>query len=141
MNEPIDTAHKAMVDALFKPGADILDTLDPHRCELIHLAIAIPSEAGELADVIKKHVIYDQPLDEHKRAAIIEEAGDLEFFLAALYKLIGTSRNYVLTENMLKLAKRYPNFTYADAAAKARADKAAETVPDFEPPQLPPHED
>ena len=134
----IQSMHGAMVARLFKPGQDILNTLDPHKCELIHLAIAIPSEAGELADVIKKHVIYDQPLDTHRAKHIIEEAGDLEFFLTALYQLLGTSREYVLLQNQTKLAKRYPEQVYSDAAAKLRADKA---VPDFEPPQLPPHED
>lgn len=55
--------HQDLVAALVKPGADIQDTLTPGKVHLLHMALGIVTEAGELADAIKKHVMYNQPLN------------------------------------------------------------------------------
>jgi NTP pyrophosphatase (non-canonical NTP hydrolase) len=117
----IDAEHRAMVQKLMKPGNDILATLTPEKCDLWHAVSGVGGEAGELVDAIKKHVAYNKPLD---RENVIEELGDLEFYMEALRNRLLITREETLRHNYAKLAKRYEGHNYSDAAAHARADKA-----------------
>jgi NTP pyrophosphatase (non-canonical NTP hydrolase) len=83
--------------------------------------MGISGEAGELVDAIKKSVMYRKPLDmEH----VIEEMGDLEFYLEGLRQQLGITREQTLDANMLKLGARYSSGSYSDSQAVTRADKA-----------------
>lgn len=104
-----------------KDPAEVQRSLTFLKTRLIHAALLLTSEAGELADAIKKHVIYDKPLDE---ANVIEELGDLEYAAALIRDTLGVTREQVLAANQSKLTKRYP-VGYSNAAAAARADKQA----------------
>ena len=53
---------------------------------------------------------------------IIEELGDLEFYMEGLRQLLGIYRPEVLKANLKKLRERYPA-GYSDSAAIDRADK------------------
>lgn len=86
---------------------------------ILHAAIGIAGEGGELLDSVKKTWVYGKPLDE---ANLIEELGDLEFYMQALRTRLGVTRAYVLSANMNKLNIRYPK-GYSDKAAQERADK------------------
>lgn len=86
---------------------------------LEHMVIGICGEAGEIADGIKKNSIYGKPLDLKN---IIEELGDIEFYLAGLRQMLGISRYETLGTNVRKLQARYKD-GYSDAAAIERADK------------------
>jgi len=116
----IDSEHNQMVAALCKPGSDIVDNMTPDDAALLHMAIGICGEAGELLDAVKKAVIYRKPLD---RANVIEELGDLEFYLAGLRRCVSVGREAVLIANVRKLSARYSSGTYSDHHAQARADK------------------
>ena len=95
-------------------------TLTPQQCELLHAAIGIAGEAGELLDAVRKHVFDGQPLD---RENVIEELGDIDFYLTAARLAAKTDLGEVLTYNQAKLTKRYES-GYSDKAAQERADKA-----------------
>lgn len=86
---------------------------------LMHAAIGITGEGGELLDATKKLWVYGKALD---RANAIEELGDLEFYMQAYRALLGVTRQEVLEANVAKLLKRYPT-GYTDALAIARKDK------------------
>lgn len=86
----------------------------------MHAAIGIAGEAGEVLDAVKKMWVYNKPLDIEN---LIEELGDIEFYMQALRSLINVSRPDVLRANISKLRKRYPT-GYTDALAIARLDKA-----------------
>lgn len=120
----IDSNHRAMVAKLMKPGQAIFETLTPEKCDLWHAVSGVGGEAGELVDAIKKHVAYNKPLD---RENVVEELGDLEFYMEALRKSLGITREETLRHNYAKLAKRYEGHNYSDAAAHARVDKTSET--------------
>jgi NTP pyrophosphatase (non-canonical NTP hydrolase) len=92
----------------------------PDQLNACHIALGITGEAGELADAIKKEYIYNKPRD---LANIIEELGDLEFYLQAAYDHYGLTRDKVIQDNATKLQKRYAKLYYTDEAAIARADK------------------
>jgi hypothetical protein len=109
-----------MVEGLVKPGAAILASLDATKVDLIHAAVGIAGEAGELLDQIKKHVVYNKELDV---VNVIEELGDLEFYMEQLRRRLLLTRAMCLAANHTKLMKkRYPN-GYSDQAAQERADK------------------
>jgi NTP pyrophosphatase (non-canonical NTP hydrolase) len=90
------------------------------RDALIHFALLVTSEAGEAADAIKKHVVYDKPLDD---ANLREEAGDLLWAVAYLCETKGWSMGDIMEENIQKLRRRYHQGGYSDQQAQARADK------------------
>ncbi len=90
--------------------------------ELLHAAIGIGSESGEIQDTIKKVCIYGQPLAGKHHENLIEELGDLEFYMQELRSLIGVTREETLLANIAKLGKRYPD-GYSDEKAKERKDK------------------
>ena len=111
--------HPELVTALAKPGADIVATLTPEDAHALHMAVGISGESGELLDAIKKAAIYRKPID---RANVIEELGDLEFYMEGLRQGLGLSREETLAANVRKLSKRYEGQKYSNAAAQARAD-------------------
>lgn len=110
------------VAALAKPAEHIIDTLrdEPERAHLLHMAVGVSGEAGELLDAVKKAAIYGKPID---RDNVIEELGDLEFYMEGLRQGLNIDRNEVLDANAAKLAKRYHTGTYSDQQAQTRADK------------------
>jgi NTP pyrophosphatase (non-canonical NTP hydrolase) len=103
-----------------KAGRAILELMSDVQATALHMAVGVSGEAGELLDAIKKWVIYQKPLD---RANVVEEMGDMEFFLEGLRQDLGITREEVLEANRVKLDKRY-KAGYTDAEAAERADKA-----------------
>lgn len=93
---------------------------ESHRDMLFHVALGVCGEAGELADAIKKHLVYNKPLD---RDNIVEELGDLRFFIQGVMNLLNVSETEILQTNGYKLSKRYAGLHYSDGAAQARVDK------------------
>ncbi len=91
----------------------------PSQCELLHAAIGIAGEAGELLDAVRKHVFDGQPLDEDN---VIEELGDLCFYLEAAMQVMNAFRYEIEQENQAKLSKRYEG-GYSDQQAQERKDK------------------
>jgi NTP pyrophosphatase (non-canonical NTP hydrolase) len=89
---------------------------------LMHCAVGISGEAGELLDAVKKLWVYGKPLD---RANAIEELGDIEWYMEALRGLLGVTRDEVIAANVAKLEVRFP-IQYTDELAIARLDKQCE---------------
>ena len=108
-----ETLHYFMV-------TDLLKQMGSVKQDLMHCAVGISGESGELLDAIKKHWAYDTELDMEN---VIEELGDVEFYLAGMRQLLGISRDSILAHNILKLRKRYATGKYSDQQAKTRADK------------------
>lgn len=111
--------HSEMVTALAKPGEDILASLSPEDCHLWHMASCIPGEAGELFDAVKKSVIYRKEID---RENVVEELGDLEFYMEGLRQGLGITREETIAQNIAKLGERYQG-KYSNQAAQERKDK------------------
>lgn len=110
-----------MVDALAKDGQQILEEATPKQAHELHMAIGVSGESGELLDAVKKNVIYQKPLD---RENVIEELGDIEFYMQGLRSSLGITREEVIEHNIAKLSKRYSSGTFTNKDAQARADKA-----------------
>lgn len=71
----------------------------------LHMVLGLVTESSEIADVYKKHIAYDKPLDD---VNIKEELGDLLFFIEGLMYFKGWTIEEVRTMNMEKLKVRYP---------------------------------
>jgi hypothetical protein len=54
---------------------------------------------------------------------MIEELGDLEFYMSRIRQIIGVTRDEVLEHNYKKLSKRYALGKYSNEQAQDRADK------------------
>jgi NTP pyrophosphatase (non-canonical NTP hydrolase) len=115
-----DITHPQLVEALVKNPSLIAGQLTNAKVDLIHATMGISGEAGELLDAIKKHVIYDKPLH---TLNVIEELGDMEFYMEQLRQRLGITREQTLEANIAKLKVRYNGLKYSDVAAQQRADK------------------
>jgi len=95
---------------------------NPIDVAILHGVMGVATEAGELLGALKKSFAYNQTVDYEN---IIEEIGDIEFYLTMIRNAMQLGRGEVLEANMKKLTERYPE-GYSDQAAKERADKIGE---------------
>lgn len=109
-----------MVKKLVKDGQRILDQITAEEMHLLHMAVGISGEAGELLDAVKKASVYKKQID---RVNVIEELGDLEFYMEGLRQGLKITREETLEANKAKLAVRYSGFEYSNNKAQERADK------------------
>lgn len=86
-----------------------LNDLGNSEANLAHMALGITGEAGEVADIIKKHYAYGKPLD---TLHLVEEVGDIMFYLNGLLVEVGADWNEVLEINIKKLEARYPDLKF-----------------------------
>ena len=109
-----------MTIALAKDGAVIKQEITPEQANLLHMGVGAAGEAAELLDAIKKHVIYQKPLDVEN---VKEELGDLLFYMSNLMQSVGLSFEEILQHNIDKLSVRYSKGSYSNTQAQERADK------------------
>lgn len=76
-----------------------------HEQQLANAALGLTGEAGEVAEVIKKHLFHATPLDE---VALAKELGDCLWYIGAFATVLGLSLNDIAEGNIEKLKKRYP---------------------------------
>lgn len=120
--------HAQMVADLCKAPDEIVADFKnaPAKAHLAHMAMLLTSEAGELCDAIKKHVIYGKDLDMKN---VVEELGDIEFALEGIRRVLFITRHTTLEHNIIKLRDRYKAGKFSNAAAIKREDKAEEPLP------------
>lgn len=89
--------------------------------QLANMAMGLAGEAGETADMLKKHLFHGKPLDQDE---LVKELGDVMWYVAGMATAIGASLDDIATRNVDKLRKRYPDGFSAEASAK-RLDVSA----------------
>lgn len=126
--------YSEMVSRLKKPGADVLNDMDAFKAGLMHMALGIVGEYGEVKDAYEKfhsgrkyYVGYSvdpniQPL--------IKELGDLEFYLEGLSQLIRRPRNRVCYSAQDTAATEV--FSIAEAVKKHVVNGSPLNVSDLE---------
>ena len=80
---------------------------------LTNAALGMAGEAGEVADIVKKHTFHGHDLDVNH---VAEELGDVLWYVAVGAEAIGLSLGEVAQRNIEKLKRRYP-----DGFEKARS--------------------
>ena len=82
-------------------------------------ALGLTGEAGEVAELVKKHVFHDHLLD---RSKLIRELGDVLWYLNFLaVKVADVSLATVMEVNITKLAARYPEGHFSAERSMNRA--------------------
>lgn len=84
--------------------ARAMRTEAPHN-DIVCAALGLTGEAGEFADLIKKHVYHSHDLDKIKAA---KELGDVLWYLALAAKRLGFGLDAIALMNVTKLEARYP---------------------------------
>ncbi len=85
-----------------------MTTLNPKldkKDVLINGVMGLCGESGEAIDIVKKHLAQGHELDREK---LIKELGDIAWYLAETATVLDVSLEEVLTRNIEKLKKRYP---------------------------------
>lgn len=84
-------------------------TLGPdrsHEQQLANAALGLTGEAGETAELIKKHLFHDTPLD---RDSVVKELGDCLWYIAAFATVLNIPMDEIANHNIEKLRRRYPD--------------------------------
>lgn len=72
---------------------------------LINGVMGLCGESGEAIDIVKKHLAQGHELD---KDALIKELGDIAWYLAETATVLEVDLEEVLSRNIDKLKKRYP---------------------------------
>lgn len=72
---------------------------------IINAALGLSGEVGEVNDLLKKHLFQGHELDKEK---IINELGDIAWYLAEAATALNVSLEEILIGNIKKLKERYP---------------------------------
>lgn len=85
--------------------SEIRDRLPDQTLRMLHAAIGISTEAGELLDSLKKHIFYGKTID---TVNLSEELGDLFWYMAIMADAMGyDSFDRIMSTNIEKLRARY----------------------------------
>lgn len=94
--------------------------LESEKDTLMNAILGMCGEAGEVADLIKKHLFHEQDLDLEK---LDKEAGDLLFYVT----LYAIARNRGIGDiaqlNVDKLTARYEGKPWSAEASRAKKDE------------------
>lgn len=108
-HEFTEADFREFVDYLFQSKRDGLDGM-------LHAAVGLAGESGEVLDLIKKSWVYDKPLNRDK---LQEEMGDVIHYLMMECIKQGWTLSDLIRNNVIKLRRRYPDgFSKADAIAR-----------------------
>ena len=86
---------------------DSLRTADRSNMDRLKLecTLGLCGEAGEVAEQVKKHFFHGHELDKRH---MIEELGDVAWYLAVLCDAIGSDLDTVMEENLKKAGTALP---------------------------------
>ena len=108
-----------------------------HKFRLLHAALGLATEAGELIDMLKKHIFYGKQIDLLNAQ---EEIGDSMWYIAlasdAVSKLVRLGgwgvedRNLeeIMIQNIAKLRARYPDKFTAECAINRNINNEQEVL-------------
>ena len=86
-----------------------MKTLNPALSKqdvLMDSALGLCGESGEVADLLKKHLMQGHPFDREKFA---KELGDVAWYLAEAATALDMDLEDILRMNLEKLKRRYPD--------------------------------
>ena len=99
-----DIQEAAIITDLENYDAVIERLKDVRVLRLLHAAIGLATESGELLDMLKKHLYYGKPLDVTNA---IEEIGDVSWYMRLGLDAMDSNMVHALLVNVRKLKKRY----------------------------------
>lgn len=115
---PKEYSKRALLLDTNYPAIDDRLAYNTELQRLVHGALGLSGEAGEVTDMIKKHMVYGKELDTDK---LVKECGDVLWYMAVILDAIDSSFEEVMSMNIEKLEARYPN-GFTEQAALDRKD-------------------
>ncbi|MEY3221108.1 MAG: hypothetical protein RIT27_2465 [Pseudomonadota bacterium] len=109
---------KLAIDSL-KENAQTNISTDNINPDILHAALGLYTEATELLENILKTLQSKQNFD---NINAFEECGDLEWYLAMLYRALERTPNEAKTANIAKLKARYPDKFNSNHAIERNVD-------------------
>lgn len=92
---------------------EIRERFTDRNIRLLHGSIGLETEAGEIADQLKKHIFYGKDLD---TVNLEEEIGDMFWYCALMCDELGVDFTQIMEKNYNKLTARYKKgFTKQEA--------------------------
>ena len=85
--------------------------------------LGLTGEAGEVADIIKKHVGHGRPLDQSRLA---DELGDVLWYVARICHSLECPMSVIMERNIAKLRARWPE-GFVPGSVAAGGDTALES--------------
>ena len=95
--------------------------------DLTHAALGIATEGGEFTTEVKRAAIYDKEITAEVIDHMVEELGDLLWYIALAAEHLSVPLNTIAERNIDKLRARFPQ-SYSNMAAEQRADKGGLTA-------------
>lgn len=100
---------------------------NPRTIQLLHACLGMTTEVGEFTDMLKKHLFYGKKFD-HVNG--VEELGDTTWYVSLAIDALKTTMDEVITVNIEKLRKRFPEKFTEDLAINRDVDKEREFLED-----------
>lgn len=107
-NEYQELAARTLIDEPDVP-------LTPHETMIIWNAVGLAGETGEVVDDIKKSIFHRHGIDYTR---LSKEIGDVLWYVAALCTTLSLDMESIMSENIEKLMKRYPDGYNSDDSKK-----------------------
>ena len=92
------------------------------QLDLVHAPLGLATETGEFTTEVKRVAIYNRPLTTEVTQHMVEELGDILWYVALAAQALDFKLDEVAAINIAKLRNRYPD-AYSDHLAEARLDK------------------
>jgi NTP pyrophosphatase (non-canonical NTP hydrolase) len=111
--KPEDYQKDATVTDLMDYGPVVERLMIIQNLRILHGAMGLCTETGEVMDALKRFFLYGKKLD---FVNLQEECGDLFWYIALIADAVGFTFEDTFEKNIAKLKARYPNrFTEFDA--------------------------
>ena len=98
---------------------------DDQKLRLLHAGMGLVTEAGEFMEMLEGHLIGGKDLD---LVNLKEEVGDSQWYAGIAIDVLKTTLNEILTVNIEKLRKRYPDKFTNEAAINRDTDAEREIL-------------
>lgn len=100
-------------------------TADLSNSPVLHAAMGMAGEAGEVMDIVKKMVFYKKPME---RERLLEEIGDQIWYTNLMIQALESSWSAVLEANIAKLEARYPDLRFDPEKAISQNKEAEQAA-------------
>jgi NTP pyrophosphatase (non-canonical NTP hydrolase) len=98
-----------------------LENQNIKAAQLLGAVLGLSGETGEVSDLVKKVVMQGKPFSDDIKNKLVEETGDILFYLTMLCDALGTDLAQVQSLNQQKLSKRYSSGTFSVVASENRS--------------------
>ena len=87
---------------------------------LLTAAVGISAEGGEFTEIVKKMIFQGKPFSKDNKEHLIIELGDVMWYVAQACMALEVSMDDVISTNVKKLGKRYPEGTFDEFFSENR---------------------